>query len=306
MAGEQGRVTKDFRPAGRGPCLKAKGCQAVLSAVLLWPGPVIAEEKKSGGENIDTEHIFGFTEGSDIGQKGESEAENAAVVRFGKMPGYSAAENENAYRYVIADHFRVSASALLDYHSIGNVPGLQDRNGFGFAGLASELRWQLLDHDKAPVGMTLSLTPQWHRIDELSGARMEGYDLPAAILIDGVLIPNKFFAALNLTYAPGITRGMEGWQHNSAIEISAAASYAVTPEVFLGAEIRHLSGDSFTQQGLFAAHGLYIGPSAYFKLPDNASLKFAWSVQVPDETTGRLDLRDFEHHQLIVQFVKSF
>jgi hypothetical protein len=130
--------------------------------------------------------------------------------------------------------------------------------------------------------------------------------LPAAILIDRVLIPNKFFAALNLTYAPGVTRTSAGWQHNSAMEISAAAAYAVTSEVFLGAEIRHLSGDSFTQRGLFAAHGLYIGPSAYFKLSNAESLKFAWSVQVPDERTGRLDLRNFEHHQLLVQFAKSF
>jgi hypothetical protein len=186
------------------------------------------------------------------------------------------------------------------------VPGLADRDGLGFAGLASELRWQLLEHDKAPIGMTLSLTPQWRRIDQLSGATMESYGLSSAILIDRVLIPNKFFVALNLTYDPAVTRVREGWQHNSALEISAAASYAVTPEVFLGAEIRHLSGDSFTQQGLFAAHGLYIGPSAYFKLSDKATLKFAWSAQVPDETTGRLDLRDFERHQLLAQFVMSF
>ena len=130
--------------------------------------------------------------------------------------------------------------------------------------------------------------------------------MPAGILISRVLIPNQFFAALNLTYAPGLTRAIEGWQHNSAMEISAAASYAVTPEVFLGAEIRHLSGDSFTQQGPFAAHGLYMGPSAYFKLSSTESLKFAWPVQIPDETTGRLDLRDFEHDQPFVQFVKSF
>jgi hypothetical protein len=267
---------------------------------------VIAEEEKPGGESIDTEHIFGFTEGADIGKKGETEVESGTVLRFGKMSGYSAAENETSYRYVIADHFRVSASTLFDYHSIDGVPGLADRNGFGFAGLASELRWQLLDHDKAPMGMTLSLTPQWHRIDEISGARLESYALPAAVLFDRVLIPDKFFAALNLTYAPGITRTFEGWRHNSSLEISAAASYAFSPEVFLGAEIRHLSGDSFPQPGLFAAHGLYAGPSAYFKLSDTASVKFAWSVQVPDETTGRLDLREFEHHQLLIQFVKSF
>jgi hypothetical protein len=307
MAGKLSGAVKDVWPAGRrGPCFGGRGCRAVLAAAFLWPWPATAEETKPGGGSIDTEHIFGFTEGSDVGAKGEAEVENTAVLRLGKMTGYSAAGNETAYKYVIADRFRVSISSLFDYHSIEDVPGFQDRNTFGFAGLTSELRWQLLDHDKAPAGMTLSLTPQWHRIDELSGANLEGYALQASILIDRVLIPNKFFAALNLTYAPGITRTIEGWQHNSAMEISVAASYGVTPEVFLGAEIRHLSGDSFTQQGLFAAHGLYIGPSACFKLSDTTSLKFAWSVQIPDETTSRLDLRDFEHHQVLGQFVKSF
>jgi hypothetical protein len=289
--------------------VRTPGCwssRAAMAAALLWPGLAIAEEKKPGGESADTEHIFGFTEGADIGEKGERELENSAVLRSGKMAGYSAIENESSYRYVIADHFRVSISGFFDYHSIEGVPGLQDRNAFGFAGLASELRWQLLDHDKAPAGVTLSLSPRWRRIDQLSGEAIENYALPAAILIDRVLIPNKFFAALNLTYDPGITHTTAGWQHNSAMEISGAVSYAFAPEVFLGAEIRHLSGDSFSQPGLFAAHGLYIGPSAYFKLSDKASLKFAWSVQVPDETTGRLDLREFEHQQLLVQFVKNF
>jgi hypothetical protein len=302
-----GGVASGVRAAGaRGRCLREKGGRAVLTVALLCSGPAIAEEKKASAQSVDTEHIFGFTEGSDIGEKGEAEIENALVFRFGKIGGYRAAENETAYRYVVADHFRVSLATLLDYHSIDGVPGLTGRNGLGFAGLASELRWQLLDHGKAPVGMTLSMTPEWRRIDEVSGARSESYALPVSILLDRVLIPDKFFAALNLTYAPGVSRTGEGWQHNGAMEISAAASYALTPEVFLGAEVRHLSGDSFTQQGLFAAHGLYIGPSAYFKLPGNSTLKFAWSVQIPDETTGELNLRDFEHHQVLVQFVKSF
>jgi hypothetical protein len=307
MAGKLGGAVKDAGSAGRwGLRLTGLRSRAALAAALLLPGLAIAEETKPGGESIDTEHIFGFTEGADIGEKGEAELENSTAFRFGKKINYSTSENETAYRYVIADHFRVSLSGFFDYHSIDGVPGLQDRNGFGFAGMASELRWQLLEHDKAPMDMTLSLAPQWHRIDELSGAMRESYALPAAVLIDRVLIPNKLFAAFNLTYMPSVTRIGEGWQHNSAMDISAAVSYAYTPEVFLGAEIRHLSGDSFTQPGLFAAHGLYIGPSAYFKLSEKTSLKFAWSVQVPDETAGRLDLRDFEHHQILVQFVKNF
>jgi hypothetical protein len=58
----------------------------LFAALLLWPGLARAAEKKTAGqETVDTEHIFGFTEGADIGEKGEAEFENSAVVRFGKM-----------------------------------------------------------------------------------------------------------------------------------------------------------------------------------------------------------------------------
>src|SRR5262249_29191621 len=151
--------------------------------------------------SLDTEHIFGFTEGADIGAKGESEFENTAVLRSGKAAAYSTAENESAYRYVIADHFRVSMAGLLEYHSIDTLPGLADRNGFGFDGWQSGLRWRLLDHEKPPRALPLSRGPKGHRIDDFSGARLESYALPAAILADRVLVQDKFFAALNLTYA---------------------------------------------------------------------------------------------------------
>src|ERR1700733_7927705 len=41
---------------------------------------------------IDTEHLFGFTIGSDVGEVGEREIESSATGRFGKQTGtYNAA-----------------------------------------------------------------------------------------------------------------------------------------------------------------------------------------------------------------------
>ncbi len=42
---------------------------------------------KVGCSEIDTEHMFGFTEGSDIGEAGERELEAEPTGRFGKQDG---------------------------------------------------------------------------------------------------------------------------------------------------------------------------------------------------------------------------
>ena len=58
-----------------------------LAACLLALGPAQAHEAANPDEHeeLDTEHIFGFTEGACIGEKGEQEIENTAVERFGKV-----------------------------------------------------------------------------------------------------------------------------------------------------------------------------------------------------------------------------
>jgi len=76
----------------------------------------------------DTEHIFGFTEGADIGAKGEKEIESTFTGRFGKPGHYAAIENETAFRHGLTDNFRASVGILSSTHSIAGVPGLDDRN----------------------------------------------------------------------------------------------------------------------------------------------------------------------------------
>lgn len=74
----------------------------LLSSVCGLPNTIQA------GSEIDREHIFGFTEGTDIGAKGEIELVNTAT----------------AARYEISDRVPLSAGTLFDFHSINNVPGL--------------------------------------------------------------------------------------------------------------------------------------------------------------------------------------
>ncbi len=265
-----------------------------------------AHEAANSGEHeeIDTEHIFGFTEGAYIGEKGEQEIENTAVERFGKSRGYSFFENETAFRSVIPGNVRFSFGTLLDGYAIQDGLGLSQRTGFGFEGVTGELRWQPLERSKdLPLDLTLSFSPQWRRIDDLTGAEANTYSAQTAILAVAAIDPDKLFLGFNFIYEPAVTGIPDGWQNNSSLEVSLAASYAIAPEVFIGAEVRHLNG---SEQGLFSSHALYIGPSFYAKLSETLAFKITWSEQVPDGPARRIDLENFERHQALLLLVKSF
>jgi hypothetical protein len=275
---------------------------AALSVALLLPAGAHSESwPRIVG--VDTEHIFGFTEGTDIGYKGEIELESTFVGRFGKPGSFAALQNETAVRYGITDSFRLALGTLFDYRSICNVSDLDDYSGFNFAGLTAEARWQVLRRDSSPIGLTLSATPQWRRVDDSSVPPVESYSIVLTLLADAALIPDTTFAAVNLTSAPTSTRVAGVWQQETPLEASAAVSHAIVPGLFLGAEVRHLTHN---RDGFFTGHALFIGPSLFMKVSGSTAIKAAWSIQVPDETSGGVDLVNYERHQVLLLLVKNF
>jgi hypothetical protein len=274
----------------------------LLAIALIVPGARHAE-KSIRSVSIDTEHIFGFTEGADVGEMGQRELENTFTGLFGKPGNYAALRNETAFRYDIADGLRLSLGVTFDYHSIRGAPNLDDHTGFGFSGVTGELRWQVLRLDCAPLEVALSMAPQWQRSDDMTGQQTESYSLPLTLVADIQPVAATLFAALNLTVAPNYTRLDDGWQRETRMEASVAEALALAPGLFLGAEVRHLNHN---RQGFLTGHALYVGPSLYVNLPEGLAVKVAWSIQVPDETTGTLDLVNYEGNQVRLQLVKGF
>ncbi len=281
-----------------------RGLAALLAAFFLWPAAAHAEDADGAGkERVDTEHIFGFTEGTDIGEKGEQEFESTTVGRFGKTAGYAAIGNESAYRNTLIEGFRLSFAALPDHFSIHGMPGLADRNSLNFSGVSSEFRWQFSDRSKYPIGFALSLAPVLRWTGDISGASVQSYALPVVAAFDAAVIPDKLFTALNFTCDPGTTRTEGKWEGGTQFEASGAASYAVTPDVFIGAELRYIGWD---EQNSTLSRGLFAGPSLYVKLSKTTALKVAWSAEIAEETPRGPGLSNFERNQAIVLFVKSF
>lgn len=286
---------------------------AFIAGMSLLPAIAVASGPEAGGaagskpgeapEPFDAEHIFGFVDGSDIGEKGEQEIESITVGRVGRIGNYANAANETSYRNTITDFLRLSVGTLTDYYHIVNVPGYDNRNAATFSGLTGEVRVNLLNRAESLVGLSVSFNPEWRQFDPDSGARAVNTALPVSILMDKDVIPGKLFLGSSLTYAPSFIRVASSWEHDDNITATAAASYALTPVLFAAAEIRH---ENMAVNGDFIAHALYIGPSIYYKILPNLSIKFAWAAQIPDAGARTLDLTTYDRNQFELHLSYSF
>lgn len=273
-------------------------------ALLVASGP-------ARGSETDSEHLFGFTEGADIGKAGEREAEIETIGRFGKSAGsYAAASQNNSAKLVLSDNFRVSANAALAYFNISGVSGLEDRRHATLQGLSLEARYMLMNRHQGPFGLTLIAEPRWGRVDATSGDGLTSYGGSATIVADKELVADRLFGALNALFDVQATRvPVPGiWSHDSKIGVSSALSARLTPNFFVGGELRYLRVydglglDSLSGQALFG------GPTFYLQIAHGMALSGAWNVQLTGRTagSGSLDLANFERHQAKLRFNMNF
>lgn len=262
-----------------------------------------------GGDDVDTEHIFGFTLGTDIGKKGEIEPEIENAASFGKRYGtYFGTSSLAQLKYTATDNFRAAPGILVTTHNIGGISGLSDRRQGAVAGASLELSYKLLDHQTDPFGLTLKIAPGWNGFDAFSGARVEQYGADFAVLIDKEIIPSQLFGAFNFNYGLATTRlGATGARSQaSAASVNLALTAEVVPELFIGAEARYLQQ---YEGSSLAGEALYLGPTFCIKLGRHAGISGSWNIQAAGRATvlaadarGPLDLVNFERQQVMLRF----
>ena len=117
----------------------------IVTAIVAF-GSIVAR-----ADAIDTEHLFGFTIGTDVGEVGEKELEGNTLSRFGKRAGsYSALSQSLSLEYTAVQNLRLEASATGIYHDIVGVPGLDDQRRGAFDDLSFDMRCRTLDRAHAP------------------------------------------------------------------------------------------------------------------------------------------------------------
>src|SRR5216683_5417554 len=173
---------------------------AIVCLSALLPNGVHAE-------GIDTEHLFGFMIGTDVGSTGEREFQSQTTGRFSKSGGrYRAVNQELELEFVPARNFRIEMATTFASHDINGVPDFWDRRQLAWQGVSVDFRYRFLDRDTAPVGLTFDVEAHADRIDESTAAVVRNYGTGLTLAIDRELIPNFIVAALNLTYQPEWTR----------------------------------------------------------------------------------------------------
>jgi hypothetical protein len=263
-------------------------------------------------EGPDTEHIFGITMGSDIGEKGEVEVELETFGGIGKRSGsYLSTATHIHLKYTVSDKLRIAPGFTLGTHNISGVADLDDRSAAGLHDASVEIRYKLLDRHVAPFGWTLNFEPIASRIDDVGGQRIEGYGVVLSSLIDKEIIPNRLFGAFNIGYLGGASRllATNAWSHDSDLVIGAGLSYQFFPTVLFGVETRYLQ--AFEGLGLDRRKGeaLFVGPTFSISLAKNVGLSGTWNFQVAGRAlndTRSLDLTNFERNQALLRLTAHF
>jgi hypothetical protein len=276
----------------------------LVVAILAAGSPVRASD-------VDSEHLFGFTEGADIGKAGDREAETETIGRFGKSGGsYAALTQNDQVKVLPSDRFRVGAGVALAWFGISGVPELDDRQFASLQGLTFEARYMLMDRRQTPFGLTLIVEPRWGRFDATSGERAANYGGTFTVVADKELIDGRLFGTINVLYDSLATRFPlpERWALTSEIGISGAMSARVTPTLFLGGEVRYRRAyDGLALESL-AGQALFAGPTFYVQLARGMALSGAWNAQIAGRAGGggSLDLIHFERRQAKLRFNVNF
>jgi hypothetical protein len=263
-------------------------------------------------ETIETEHLFGFTIGSDVGEVGERELEGTLTGRFSKRTGtYNAATGTMSVEFVPIENLRTEFTGIVNSFDIAGVSGFADQRYTAFGGFSADIRYRFLDRASAPFGFALGAEPHWGRADDIAGAPASRYGVDFVAAADWEIIPNRVVAAFNLLYQPDTIRdNVTGiWSQESTTGVAFAVMAQIRSGVFVGGEARYLRQYDGTGFDNLAGQGVFVGPTVYFKLSKRAWMTLAWSAQVAGHATavpGSLDLINFERQQARLLFGINF
>lgn len=277
---------------------------AIAPIAALLGAPAHAEE----GE-IDTDHLFAFSQGTDIGPAGATELEAATDGRFGKRNGaYSALSQEFEFGYIPIDNLHLFAGASLNQFDIHGVPDLDDRKRTSFGELSFHARYRLIDRERGPFGLAVQVEGGWAAVDELSGERASSYGGGISVLADKVLVEDLIVSVINVSYSPEATRVAGEWERGSSLEVSGAVLMQLAPNFFAGVGVQQVWQYEGMDASRFTGQATFLGPNLCWK-PGRVWIIAGWSPQIAGRAKGSsrsLDLTNFERNIATLSIGFSF
>ena len=261
---------------------------------------------------IETEHLFGFTIGSDVGDVGDKEVEGSLTGRFAKRNGtYDAGQGTMSMELVPLANLRTEFTAMVNSYDITGVSGFSDQRYTAFGGFSADFRYRLLDRASAPFGFAVGAEPHWGRADDITGEPVNQYGVDFVAAADWEIVRDRIVAAFNLIYQPDTMRSnlTGAWSQESTAGVALGVMAQIRPGIFIGGEARYLRQYDGIGLDSLAGQGVFVGPTLYAKLSERAWITLAWSTQVAGHATaipGSLDLVNFERQQARLLFGVDF
>lgn len=269
------------------------GVVAVVAGLAIGnPGASKADDVGDLFREVESKYLFGFTEGSDIGLEGEKEVSVETVARLAKRAGsFQAFEHKLEFEFTPTQFVQFEMGVLGATHRIENVPGLDNRDRSGFAGLFGEMRYLVVGRGpSSPIGLTVAVEPVIARLDDTTGERLNRYETEVRVIADTELIPNRLFLAVNGIYEPEWIRPRNepAWEREAALGASAAIAYRITPDVAIGSEVGYFRKYNRLAFGKVEGEAVYAGPTLYIQLTRKSFIQAGFSTQVAGrEATDR-------------------
>ncbi len=251
---------------------------ALAAAFLAGAAPSHAgEAAREGAEEasrpLETKNIFGFTAGTDIGPDQDRELELETNLAFGKRTGaYAVGAQAVTLEVNPNDWVEIDTGLIGSFHRVSGVEGLDDGRGATFGGVETKFSVVLAHRSpRTPVGVTVSIEPEWSRVDE-SGRVGWSFGAETRLIVDAEPIPER----------------------DEPFRFGAK-------QVVLGAEAGYFRAYGRLAADDFLGHALYAGPTAYVHFNDTVFLAAAVSTQVAGVATGvgrALDLVNFPRRRV--------
>lgn len=296
-----------------------------LLAVCLMLPLLAAGASRAGDDaeedTVDSENLFGFTEGSDIGKKGQQEVVLDTIGAFSKrrggpgLSGYAAAQPILSYQYDATDNFSIEPGLIFDTRDTRNVAGIPDKTFGVFNGLSLELKYQFLKRTNAlPIGVALQVEPQWTRITPVEGQGADIFSVETRLMADIRLVPDKLWLGANMIFDPSVAhiKGSGAVDRNSTLSWSGALMGQVFKNAFVGPELRYARAYDGSFLNRFTGHAVFLGPVAHYQVSEKGFLTLAYATQLsghdrdPEFARRAFELNQFSRHNLRVRFGLDF
>jgi hypothetical protein len=290
------------------------------------------QDKGDKDEKVETESIFGFTEGSDTGEAGEREVSFGVLARQRtRISRYSAAQSDLKFEYSIRDDLKLGLGTFVDSYRAAKRPLPSDDSGEAgegvplppmltrrsvVTGLNGEAKYRILERgEKSPIGLSISFEPEWRQVTAGRGVGISLVQFQTKLTADTALISDQLFLAFNASWEPQVTYiPLERTVRDTNVELSAALTTRVREDLFVGGELRYLASFQGLSLSKPTDNGIFIGPTVYAKLSEKAYLSAAWSTRVGGKVRSEPEaLPDFgnvpdplERHHVRVRFGYSF